>query len=193
MSEILGVLFKYLLALLGIAAVVAILYEALGSSSVSDAASDVAQMQANVYSLYQGTGDATQFDSSTGTPANLIASGIIPSGMIQNGSIVDPFGQTISGAVTTTGNGSPVLAITFPAVPVKACTKLIMAAVQAGASATVGGTTLYPGAATAVTAAPACGTATATNGNVPITFNFFPNNGASTAAATAATSGGSGS
>lgn len=192
MSEILGVLFKYLLALLGIAAVVSVLYEALGSSSVSDAASDIAQMQANVYSLYQGTGNTTAFGAASAS--QLIASGVIPSGMIQNQSstssgtttngqvIMDPFGQKIVAASGTTAHGNPVLGIIFAAVPTKACSKLVLAAVQAGASATVNGTTLYPGTASAVTAAGACAASTNT---VSMEFNFYPSNGASTAASSA--------
>lgn len=139
MSEILGTLFKYLLALLAITAVVVVLYEALGSSKVSTAISDVTTMQTNITQLASGTNGGTL------TEAQLISAGAIPSSMIGStgtGSsttqtINGPWGGTVSITSPTTPAGS--VEITIPQVPAKDCIKLAMALAPAMEELDVGG------------------------------------------------------
>ena len=55
MSEVLGTLFKYLLAVLAIGAVVLIFYEAFGSNKVGTEASNISTLDAKSAQLYSGT------------------------------------------------------------------------------------------------------------------------------------------
>lgn len=187
MSEILGVLFKYLLALIAIVAVVAVLYEALGSSNASESASEISQIQANVYQLYSATPDSTTAITQTGI-TNVIAAGVIPSSMIAknatSGTIAnDPWGNVVGVAVTPSTGA--VLALTFTAVPVSSCAKIVASALQAGVSVGIGAagsptTTLaaYPSTGNfGPTAATVC--ATETTANVSITFAFYPSSSVS--------------
>lgn len=176
--------------MLAIVAVVAILYEALGSSNTSTAVSDVSQIQANVYQLYSATPNSTTAIAQS-TAADVIGAGVIPSGMksstttgsgssaTTSATILDPWGGTVGVGTTPTSNA--VLALTFPKVPMGACAKLVVGAAKAGASVVVGSNTVYPGdssmASDAATACSAAGGST-----VAMTFNFYPSSGASNAA-----------
>lgn len=91
MSEVLGALFKYLLAIIGIAAVVVVLYEALGNNKTSTAVSDITQMQSNIAALYSGTNGTSGGLTSA---SQLIGAGVVPSSMVSSGTVVDPWGQT---------------------------------------------------------------------------------------------------
>lgn len=138
MSEILGTLFKYLLALLAITAVVVVLYEALGSSKVSDAISDVTTMQTNITQLASGS------DGATLTEAQLISAGAIPSSMVittgtgssASATISGPWGGTVLFPTAAAG----MVGVTIPQVPSKDCIKMVMSLAPAMQEVDVGGT-----------------------------------------------------
>lgn len=113
MSEVLGTLFKYLLAVLGIAAIVLIFYEALGSNKVGTEVSNITTLQANANQLY-----ATNTSNTSLTDAVLIAAGDAPSSMVSGTTLVNPWG----GAVTITGQGTTTT-IVDAALPQSACSK----------------------------------------------------------------------
>lgn len=118
MSEILGTLFKYLVSLLGVAAVVLILYQVFGSNKTQNAISDITQLQANSQALYN---TQNNFTSLTNTIA--VSGKLAPSGMISGTALVNPWG----GAVTVNVNATNAAQfdITEAGVPVDACAKMI--------------------------------------------------------------------
>lgn len=132
MSEILGVLFKYLLALLAITAVVVVLYEALGSDKTSTAVSDVTTLQANVNQLYAGT-NSSSLTAGQVLTNTLAAAGTAPSDMISgagsSATLIDPWGGavTVTASPPTTGaTPTPAQAIiTLASVPNSACAKIV--------------------------------------------------------------------
>lgn len=141
MSEILGTLFKYLLALLAITAVVAVLYEALGSNNVSTAVSEITTLQANVSQLYSGS----TLPSSGDITATLISAKAVPTSMGQasgsTGGLIGPWGSTIT--LAAVGNGD--VALTMNDVPQDGCNKLVPAVIGSMVSVTIGtnGTALF--------------------------------------------------
>lgn len=178
MSEILGVLFKYLLAAFAIVAVLSILYEAISSNNTSTAISDLTQIQARVYQLCSGE---SSLDTLT-TPSSLLASGILPHDMLSSSSstgVIDTWGGTVK--IQKTISSGAVTSLTFPDVPLSACTKLTVSAAQVGTSVTVGSSTAYPSDPNLVSEAATNCTAAGTS-TVPMTFNFYPNSVASSSA-----------
>lgn len=181
MSEILGTLFKYLLALLAITAVVVVLYEALGSNKTSNAVSDITTLQANINQLYAGT-NAQSLTANQDITAALASAGTAPSDMISgsgsSAKLIDPWG----GAVTVTasppsGTTSAQAVITLASVPNSACAKIVGTLFASMVSVAINGNT------TAATNAPAaiaqCGTqpagstsSTTTGNSVALTFNL---------------------
>lgn len=119
MSEILGTLFKYLLALLGVGAVVLILYQVFAVNKTQNAISDLTQLQANTQSLYNG--QAT-FSTLTNTVA--VSGKLAPSSMIAGAAaLINPWG----GAVTINVNATASrFDITEAAVPQDACAKMVV-------------------------------------------------------------------
>lgn len=117
MSEILGTLFKYLLALLAIAAVVVVLYEALSSGKVSETVSDITTLRANITQL------ASASDGGSITPVQLINAGAVPANMVNGKNIYDPWG----GALNFIPSEPGMVGIQLLNVPTKACIKLVMA------------------------------------------------------------------
>lgn len=120
MSEILGTLLKYLVSLLGVAAVVVVLYNVFGSNKIQSAVTDLTLLQGNTQSLYAG--QAT-FTTVTNTVA--IAGGLAPKGMLVTGSttaLQNPWGGTVTVAVNA-GNAAR-FDMTETAVPADACAKL---------------------------------------------------------------------
>ena len=104
MSEVLGTLFKYLLAVLAIGAVVLIFYEAFGSNKVGTEASNISTLDAKSAQLYSGTSSTASL-----TDTVLIAAGDVPSSMVSGTTgIINPWG----GAVTVTGDASNDVNIT---------------------------------------------------------------------------------
>lgn len=146
MSEILGTLFKYLVALLGVAAVVLILYQVFGSNKTQTAIADITLLQTNTQALYNAQSTFT-----TLTSAVAISGKIAPSNMISGATLVNPWGGTVLINVDA-GNASQ-FEITEPAVPADSCAKMIVG-LSTAVAVKVNGTaqTLPLDAGTAVTA-----------------------------------------
>lgn len=190
MSEILGTLFKYLLALLAITAVVVVLYEALGSNTTSSEVAGLTQMQANIYQLYEGeSGSPTALPA---TASGLISAGVVPSSMIGTSSagaqiIKDPWGTS---ATIASATSPAVAAITFPDIPVSACAKLVTSLATAGASVAGGSASAYPSDVTSGDlASKAASVCTPSSGSsTSITISFYPSTAASASAGSSSSS-----
>jgi len=63
MSEILGTLFKYLVAILGVAAVVLILNKTFGANKVQNTIAQVTQTTANIQALYNAQNNFTSLNN----------------------------------------------------------------------------------------------------------------------------------
>lgn len=147
MSEILGTLFKYLVALLAVSAVMLILYQALGSSKASGAISDLAQTAANIQGMYAGQNNFT----SLGTVISQNPKSVVASSMIaQDGStLTNPWGGAV---IIKPDANSAMFDIGIDQVPDKAC--ISIANSLAYLNVTINGTTLNaPADAGAVAAA----------------------------------------
>ncbi|MGE4482977.1 type 4 pilus major pilin [Acidocella sp.] len=119
MSEILGTLFKYLLGLLAIVAVVVVLYEALSSNKVSTAAADVTTLQSNVAQLYGGTASTASLSDTV-----VISAKAAPNSMVSGNTLLDPW----AGAVTVQPDANPgEFDIILAGIPQAACNKLATA------------------------------------------------------------------
>jgi type II secretory pathway pseudopilin PulG len=118
MSEILGTMFKYLVQLLGVAAVVGILYSVFASNKTGDAVSDTTQLQTNIQALYSGQ---PSFSSLNNTVA--ITGKLAPKNMISGTTLVNPW----SGAVTVGPNSNTArFDVSHAAsIPKESCAKLI--------------------------------------------------------------------
>jgi hypothetical protein len=117
MSEILGALFKYLVALLGITAVVLVLYSVFSTNKTQTHISDVTQLATNTQSLY-----AAQSTFTTLTNAVAISSALAPSDMIAGTALTNPWGGTVTVAVNA--SNSQQFTITTTLVPAAACVKM---------------------------------------------------------------------
>lgn len=117
MSEILGALFKNLVALIGVAAVAMILYSVFGASKTGNAINDLTQLQTNVQALY-----STQTSFASLTNSVVTAGGLAPTGMNNGGTLVNPW----SGAVKVNVNAtdSTTFDVTETGVPSDACAKI---------------------------------------------------------------------
>ena len=116
MSEILGALFKYALQALGIAAVVIVLYAALSTNKAQNTISQTTQLQANIQSLYSGTGNFTSLATDVVVTAKLA-----PSDMVQNDALINAWnGRVTVGADAASGG----FFINQPALPNEACAKV---------------------------------------------------------------------
>jgi hypothetical protein len=156
MSEILGTLLKYLVSLLGVAAVVVILYSVFGANKTQTAITDLTLLQGNTQALFSGQ---SAFTSVTNTVA--INGGLAPKGMLVSGSttqLQNPWG----GSVTLLVNAANPARydITETLVPSEACAKL-SSSMSAALALSINGVaqTLPLDAGAAVTA---CNTATNT-------------------------------
>lgn len=125
MSEILGALFKYLLALLAITAVVVVLYEALSSNKSATAVSDLTTLQADVNELYAGANAATLSGTSTDITSSLATSSSAPSSMVSGSTLINPWGGAVKVSVIGAVSPTPAQAtIEFDDVPNAGCAKL---------------------------------------------------------------------
>lgn len=117
MSEILGALFKQLIALIGVAAVAVILYNVFSSSKTTNATNDLNQLQTNIQALYSSQ---TSFASLTNAVA--VNGALAPTRMISGGNLVNPW----TGTVTVNSNASDVTRfdVTETKVPNEACSKM---------------------------------------------------------------------
>ncbi len=94
MSEILGTLFKYLVGLLAVVAIVLITNNVMASNKTQNAISDVTQLATAAQSLYNGSPAFT-----TLTDSVAIDSHIAPADMISGTGLVNPWGGTVTVAV----------------------------------------------------------------------------------------------
>lgn len=134
MSEILGTLFKYLVSLLGVAAVVLILYQVFGSNKTQNAISDATLLQTNVQALYNGQ---STFSTLTNTVA--VNGKLAPPGMIIGAATL---ANAWGGAITVAPNATNTMFdITEAGVPIDACAKMI-AGLSSVVALKVNGTTV---------------------------------------------------
>lgn len=126
MSEILGTLFKYLVSLLGVAAVVLILYQVFGANKTQNAISDLTLLQTNTQALYSAQNSFTSL-----TTAVAIAGKLAPVSMISGTTLINPWGGTA--LVNVNATLATQFDVTEPAVPADSCAKMAV-----GLSNTVG-------------------------------------------------------
>jgi hypothetical protein len=117
MSEILGSLFKYMMAALAISAVVAVLYNVLFNDKVSKAVTDTTLLQTNIQAAYNGQANFTSL-----TTARAASGALAPSEMITGSTLVNPWGGAVTVNVNA-GNASR-FDVTHAGVPADACPKL---------------------------------------------------------------------
>jgi len=116
MRDVIGSLWSILIGVLLIGGVVTVGYKALQTNKTSNALSDIAQLSADIESLYSGQG---VYSSLSNTVA--VSAGIVPSDMNIGGTITDQW----SGAVTLGPNTIPsMFDITLGSVPAAACVTL---------------------------------------------------------------------
>jgi len=120
MSEILGALFKYLVALLGASAVVAVFYLTLAQNKVQNAISDLVQLQVNIETLFSGQADYASLATSTAVRAKLA-----PPSMISGTTLITPWGGNVTVAVD--GTTTTLYTISVAGVPQEACAKIALA------------------------------------------------------------------
>ncbi|OYV28270.1 MAG: hypothetical protein B7Z81_15905 [Acidocella sp. 20-61-6] len=145
MSEILGVLFKFMLALLGIAGVVVLLYEAMSGSSVGTEIANLTTLQGNLAQLY--TGSTTTTGTSSISDAVAVSADAAPSSMVSGNNLVNQWNK----AVTVSGDAQGDIIIAETGLPRGACAKMVTA-VPSYNSVSINGTSLTapvdPGTAT---------------------------------------------
>lgn len=146
MSEILGALFKYLVALLSVGAVVMVLYQVFGASKTQNAISDLTLLQTEVQSLYNGQNTFT-----TITNAIAISGKLAPKGMISGAALLNPWGGAVT--INVNAGNSARFDVTEVAVPPDGCPKMVTS-MSSVVGVSINGTaaTLPLDAGTAVTA-----------------------------------------
>ena len=146
MSEILGTLFKYLVAILGVSAVTLILYQVFGQNKTQNAMSDITLLQTNAQVLYNAQ---TTFTSLTNAVA--IAGKLAPSNMVSGANLANPWGGNVTIAVN--GTNAAQFDITEPSVPAESCAKIIVGLTNAVALKVNGAAVALPADAGAATTA----------------------------------------
>jgi hypothetical protein len=134
-SEVLGTLFKYLLAVLAIGAVVLIFYEGFSSNKVGTEASNITSIQASAAQLYAGQSNTTSLSAKV-----LIAAGSAPNSMVSGTTLVNPWG----GAVTVTGDATDDIIVSDSGLSQTACAKLVTSVTNFTSVAINGGTAATP-------------------------------------------------
>lgn len=141
MSEILGALFKYLVAILAIAAVVVVLYETLSSNKASSAIADITTLQADISQLYSGSNSASLSLTNSDITSQLAQSNSAPSSMISGSTLVNPWGGAVKVNVFPAVSPLPASGtIEFDSVPNNACVKIISSILPSVKIASVNGT-----------------------------------------------------
>ncbi len=158
MDSILGRVIAAILVLLALAGVVYLGSQAMGSSKVTNAVSDLAQIQTNVEGLYANS--STGYSTLTSTVA--INAGAIPADMVQGtSSVVDAWGNAVALAPVTTFNAQTVsgFSVAYTGLSNADCVKLATQ-VPGAAGVTINGTTVASanGIVDAGTAAADCST-----------------------------------
>lgn len=120
MSEILGTIFKTILALLGVAAVVVISYSAFNNSKNSNAVAQLSQLVFNAQAFYTGT----PFTSLTNAVAIVGDNGakLAPEDMVSGGTLVNPWGGAVTVAVNASNSAN--FDVTTAGVTSSGCQKL---------------------------------------------------------------------
>lgn len=120
MSEILGTIFKTILALLGVAAVVVIAYTAFNNNKNSNAVSQLSQLSLNIQTQYPNG----PFTSLTNTVAVTGDKGakLAPEDMVSGSNLVNPWGGAVT--VNVNGTNSANFDITTTGVSSSGCQKL---------------------------------------------------------------------
>lgn len=131
MSEILGTLFKYLMALLGVAVVAGILYMAMHKNKGATEAGNVLQLSTNVSSTYSGQSAFTGL--TTAVCAKLAPPGMSPDGA----TLVNQWGGAITCSVDPNAAQFDVVE---NAVPSDGCVDMVTH-MKSYVSVTLGGTT----------------------------------------------------
>lgn len=134
MSEIMGLLFKTLGALLGVVAVVVILNSVFQNNKTQTAISDLTQMVSATQALYSNQAAFTSLTATVAVNGNLA-----PVNMISGSTLTNPWGGVVTPAVFNTNSAE--FQITQTLVPTSACAKLL-AAISNIISGTVNGTAL---------------------------------------------------
>lgn len=121
MSEILGTLFKYLIAIACISGVLFILYDVLSANKLERATSQIYLFEKNISGFYTGgPAPATNVDITN----IIINANAEPQGTYVNGNLVNPWG----GAITIAGNQRTTgyIDIIYHGIPASACVKLAL-------------------------------------------------------------------
>jgi hypothetical protein len=159
MSEMLGTFFKYLFALLGVAAIVAVLSQVVGSNKDGLFVSQLTQLVGNIEQLYAGG-----YSYSGISTVNLMTAQAFPSGMVVGTIPTNPWNGTVTVAVDAGALTS--FDVTTSLVPQADCAKIVTSMTNYQ-SVTVNGTQFLASAAIdPATIGAACGVTNA------ITFAF---------------------
>ena len=132
MSEILGTLLKVLLAVLGVVAVVVIMYSALSANKTQTEVANLTQLASNIQTTYAGQ------SSFTGVTNTVVVTGkFAPSSMMSGtNTLTNAWGGSVTVAV---GSPTSQFTVTEAGVPSDGCIKLATS-IASPISVTVGGT-----------------------------------------------------
>lgn len=119
MSEILGALFKYLVALLGVGAVVLVLYQVFGTNKTQNAISDLTQLQSNAQALYNAQNTFTTLTNTVAVSGKLATTSMIAG----TTALQNPWGGAVT--INVNSSNSAQFDITEAAVPQDACAKMV--------------------------------------------------------------------
>jgi hypothetical protein len=161
MSEILGTLFKYLMAILAVGAVVAIGLNVQKSNKDGNVAADISQLSTGVEAMYGNQATYTSL-----TPAIAINAHIVPQEMVSGVTLLDQWGGTDT--LSVNASNATEFDIGVPLVPQGSCVK--MATTMHPITMTINGTA-YPAPLDAGTATTAC-TPVSPATTVPMVFTF---------------------
>lgn len=143
MSEILGTLFKYLVAILGVAAVVLICHRVFGANKVQNTIAQVTQTTSHIQTLYNAQNNFTSL-----TNAVVIAGKLAPSDMVSGTNLVNPWNGSVTFAVDS---NTAQYKMTQSGVPNEACAKLATG-IPGAISVQINGGTVYNSATNPVEA-----------------------------------------
>lgn len=117
MSEIVGTMFKTMMVLLGLGAVVAVFWNVMGMDKTSRALSAQTELTANVIDLY-----SAQSNFTTLTNTVMINAKKVPDSLLSGSAIKNPWGGDVTLAVNSGNAGR--FDITQTLVPSDACVKM---------------------------------------------------------------------
>lgn len=103
MGELLGTIYARLLMLLGLVTIGGLAIYAFSGGKVASQASDIALLQGEARHQL-GASQSGYADFATAQAADLISQGIVPSGMVRNGTLVDKWGGAIT--LSSANNGA---------------------------------------------------------------------------------------